>query len=90
MIIPTVKIDDPNKPGDYMIVNADHPLASGQASDDGGGPEPITPETIEAMSKEDVIAMLEAHGVDVNTRKRVDTLRADLASVMFVSLGDGT
>lgn len=83
MKLETIRIADPNKDGDYITINADdfdpdtHVVF-------GEKPAPITRESIMEMSKDDVAELLEAHGVDVDKRRALDTLRAELIQVMFV------
>ena len=43
----------------------------------------LTPEGIDAMDKETLVELLEAHGVDVDKRKGVATLAGELKAVVF-------
>ncbi|NPD17588.1 hypothetical protein HOY34_20595 [Xinfangfangia sp. D13-10-4-6] len=60
----------------------------------GGTPEnkadPFSREAIEALSdKTEIVDLLEVHGADADKRKSVETLRAELLAVMFVSTPEG-
>ncbi len=46
----------------------------------------LTPEVIAAMSKPDVVELLQAHGATVDGRKGVATLRDELTAIMFTGL----
>lgn len=56
----------------------------------GGAPEnkgsdPFSREAIEALTdKAEIVALLEAHSIDADKRKSVETLRAELLAAMFV------
>lgn len=88
-IIPTIKIKHPDG---YAVINAeDFDPSKHEEWTDGKeavqqeeGPQEVTRETIGEMAKADVVEMLEAHGVEVNTRQRVDTLRDQLIALMFL------
>lgn len=43
----------------------------------------LTPEGIDAMDKEALVELLEAHGVDVDKRKGAATLAGELKAVVF-------
>ena len=43
----------------------------------------LTPEGIDAMDKDALIELLEAHGVDVDKRKGAATLAGELKAVVF-------
>jgi len=46
----------------------------------------LTREGIAAMSKADVVELLQAHGATVDGRKGVATLRDELTAIMFTGL----
>ena len=50
---------------------------------------PESPDDIYAMGKAEVLEWIEAHGGKADKRKGVETLRAELASIMFAGLADG-
>ena len=44
----------------------------------------LTPEGIDAMNKDTLVELLEAHGVDVDRRKGAATLAGELKAVVFI------
>jgi hypothetical protein len=46
----------------------------------------LTRDGIDAMSKADVVELLQAHGATVDGRKSVATLRDELTKIMFAGL----
>lgn len=92
--LPTIKVAAPDTPRGWKIINAtDFDTDQHEEWTDGQeavqqeeGPQEVTRETIGEMAKADVVEMLEAHGVEVNTRQRVETLREQLIALMFVDV----
>lgn len=82
--IPTIKIVNPASPTGTTTINEcdfdpeKHTVFSAE-------PEPFSREAIEAIAdKDELVELLDAHGVKADKRQSVENLRAQLIAVMFV------
>lgn len=81
--LPTIKVNDDNHRG-WKIINATSFDPKIHTEYGTTGPDEFTREDIAAMSKADVIDLLEMHGAEFDKRAGVAKLREQLTAVMFM------
>ena len=83
MQIPTVKIKADTARG-YKIVNADDPRNAPENLYSEG--LDLTPDGLGALSKVEIVELLEAHGAEVDKRLGVEKLRDALRKIVFIEV----
>lgn len=84
--IETVKVVNEDARGGFMIINADDFDADTHVEfeEEPTAKIPETPEDIDALDRDAVVALLKSHGVE-KPKGKIDDLKDDLKKIMFVN-----